>query len=90
LTKHDFDSVLQNGRLADNTPWTIPIVLDVSNDCLGNSRSGDYLGITLNSTAIARMHVEDIYNFDKADFVRLFTDRHTIRHHIRKMNKTIS
>jgi len=70
LTKRDFDSVLKNGRLADNTPWTIPIVLDIDDANLGNTRPGDYLGILLNGTPIARMHVEDIYNYDKADFAR--------------------
>lgn len=70
LTKRDFDNVLKNGRLADNTPWTIPIVLDVNNSELGNVRPGDYLGLSLNGTPIARMHVEDIYNFDKADFAQ--------------------
>ena len=70
LTKRDFDSVLKNGRLADNTPWTIPIVLDVDNNSLGNTCPGDYLGITLDGKPIARMIVEDIYNFDKADFAQ--------------------
>lgn len=70
LTKSDFESVLRTGRLASNVPWTIPIVLDVDNTELGSVRPGEYLGLTLNEKPIARMHVEEIYNYDKADFAQ--------------------
>ncbi len=68
LTKNDFESVLKKGRLASETPWTIPIVLDVDNNDLGKTKPGEYFGITLNGKPIARMLVEDIYNYDKSDF----------------------
>ena len=29
LTQQDFENVVENGRLANDIPWTIPIVLDV-------------------------------------------------------------
>ncbi|MHA2146938.1 MAG: sulfate adenylyltransferase, partial [Candidatus Thorarchaeota archaeon] len=70
LTKRDFDSVLKNGRLANNTPWTIPIVLDISNNELGKTRPGDYLGITFEGTPIARIYVEEVYEYDKDDFAQ--------------------
>ncbi|MEX0656885.1 MAG: sulfate adenylyltransferase, partial [Nitrosopumilaceae archaeon] len=31
LDQNDFENVISHGRLANGTPWTIPIVLDVDN-----------------------------------------------------------
>ena len=32
LNQQDFESVISKGRLANNTAWTIPTVLDVDDD----------------------------------------------------------
>ncbi|MBD3408074.1 MAG: sulfate adenylyltransferase [Candidatus Lokiarchaeota archaeon] len=68
LTQKDFESVLESGRLADNTPWTIPIVLDVEKRELGDAKQGDTLGLVYNDTPTAIIEVEDIYEFDKIQF----------------------
>ena len=70
LTRSDFECVLKKGRLTSQVPWTIPIVFDVDNNELGSVRPGDYLGLTLNGNPIARMHLEEIYNYDKSDFAQ--------------------
>jgi sulfate adenylyltransferase len=69
LTRGDFESVLREGRLTSGTPWTIPIVLDLDDSQLGGTRPGDYLGIRLDGKSIARLLVEDIFEYDKADLV---------------------
>lgn len=68
LNKKDFDAVLEKGRLADNTPWTIPIVLDVSKEELGDTKAGDTLGLVYNNVPTAIIEVEDLYKYDKATF----------------------
>lgn len=67
LSRNDFESVLREGRLASGTPWTIPILFDVSDNELGNSRPGDYIGIRLDGRNIARVLIEEIYSYSKSD-----------------------
>ncbi|TXT54908.1 MAG: Sulfate adenylyltransferase [Candidatus Thorarchaeota archaeon] len=68
LTQKDFKSVLEKGRLLDGTPWTIPIVLDVEESEIGETKPGDIVGLTYNGQATAIIEVEDIYEYDKMHF----------------------
>lgn len=65
LTEDDCVSVLDHMRLSDDTPWTIPVVLDVSDRNFGE---GDAVLLHHNGHIVARMHVEEIYRFDKKEF----------------------
>lgn len=67
LTGDDFQSVLDHMRLRDDTPWTIPIVLDVERP---EFEEGDAILLYYGSLPIARMHVEEIYTYDKKEFAR--------------------
>ena len=70
LTSDDFQNVLDEMRLSDDTPWTIPIVLDVKKP---NFDEGDAILLCYNDLPIARMHVEEIYTYDKREFaVKVF------------------
>jgi sulfate adenylyltransferase len=70
LTSDDFQSVLDHMRLSDDTPWTIPIVLDVEEP---NFDEGDAVLLYHDGLPIARMHVEEIYTYDKREFaVKVF------------------
>ncbi|HIP89597.1 MAG TPA: sulfate adenylyltransferase, partial [Thermococcus paralvinellae] len=62
LAGDDFQSVLDHMRLRDDTPWTIPIVLDVEKP---EFEEGDAILLYYGSLPIARMHVEEIYTYDK-------------------------
>ena len=65
MVRNDFDNVLQNMRLSDDTPWTIPIVLDVDGT---NFREGDDITLLNESgSIIALMHVGEIYSYNKED-----------------------
>ena len=68
LNKQDFESVLSRGRLADDTPWTIPIVLDLEKSELEGAEPGDTLGLTYNGHPTATLVVDDIFQFDKTKF----------------------
>ena len=65
LTQDDYISVLDHMRLSDDTPWTIPVVLDVDDRDLGE---GDAILLHHDGRILARMHVEEIYTFDKKEF----------------------
>lgn len=66
VTKNDFDAIVSKGRLADDTPWTIPIVLDLDEKTANESKqAGDILIKDPNGSDIAIMHVEEIYRYDK-------------------------
>ncbi|ASJ11588.1 sulfate adenylyltransferase [Thermococcus thioreducens] len=70
LTSDDFGSVLDHMRLSDDTPWTIPIVLDIKEKTFDE---GDAILLYYDDLPIARMHVEEIYTYDKREFaVKVF------------------
>ncbi len=65
LTEDDLVSVLDHMRLSDDTPWTIPIVLDADT---ADFDAGDEILLRHGNSIIARMHVEEIYRFDRKEF----------------------
>ncbi len=70
LLREDFENVLHDMRLTDDTPWTIPIVLDVSEDEISGVKEGDDIALTYDGQVIAVMRVEEIYRWSKRDFAR--------------------
>lgn len=72
LTSTDFDSVLSEMRLANDVPWTIPIVLDVSSRTIKdeNLKEGDIALLTYENKPIARISVNDIYSYDKVEYTK--------------------
>jgi sulfate adenylyltransferase len=74
LDEKNFSSCLQRGRLADNTPWTIPIVLDVGKNQI---QRGQKIFLT-NGKGRAVFYPREIFPYSKRDFAqRVFgtTDR---------------
>ena len=66
LTKQDFDSVIEKGRLSNDIAWTIPTVLDFDEETSKKMKeSGDVLLKDPNGVGIAILHVEDTFSFDK-------------------------
>ena len=62
LGQEDVESVAKRGRLADDTVWTIPIVLDVTAEtAAGMKDAGDVLLKTPQGVGVAILHVEDSY-----------------------------
>lgn len=68
LSRDDFESVLKNGRLADGTAWTIPIIMDIDKEDLNGRGVGDEVGILLNGNPIAILRIDEFYNFDRSTF----------------------
>src|SRR5574340_182505 len=65
LLKEDFDSVITKGRLANDLPWTIPIVLDVDKETATKMKDAKDVFLNVNGTNFAVLHVEETYTFDK-------------------------
>ncbi|HSD05015.1 MAG TPA: sulfate adenylyltransferase [Nitrosopumilaceae archaeon] len=66
LSQQDFESVVKNGRLSNNLPWTIPIVFDADKQTASKMKdSRDVLLKNSENNGFAILHVEDAYSFDK-------------------------
>jgi sulfate adenylyltransferase len=66
LGQNDFESVISKGRLSNDIPWTIPIVLDV--DKATGKKLKDESDVLLKNprgNGFAVLHVKDLYSFDK-------------------------
>ena len=70
LTSDDMQNVLDDYRLSNDVPWTIPIVLDVSRDEIRGLREGDDLAITYGGEVIALVRVEEIYRWSRREYAR--------------------
>jgi len=68
LTRKDYISVLNKGRLTTDIPWTIPIVLDISPD--GEVKEGNDAALVDEGKPIAIIHVEDIYRYSQEELAQ--------------------
>jgi sulfate adenylyltransferase len=67
LGERDTKSVLARGRLADDTPWTIPIVLDVDAGA-AKGLDGDVAITDEAGEVYAILTVEEKFGYDKTEF----------------------
>ncbi len=70
LSRDDFIAVIKNGRLSNGLPWTIPIVLDVDSSIAVMMKNAKDVLLLCNGKAVALMHVDDIYTYDKVEMAR--------------------
>ncbi|MGQ4913419.1 MAG: sulfate adenylyltransferase [Candidatus Asgardarchaeia archaeon] len=72
LDSTDFESVLYNMRLANDIPWTIPIILDVSSEVIRDKelKVGDVVALMYQGKPIARLFIDDIYSYDKKEYAK--------------------
>ena len=63
LCKNDLENVIKDKRLADDTPWTIPILLDLDKNDL---KEGDSILLANNESGVkALLEIEEIFTYDK-------------------------
>jgi sulfate adenylyltransferase len=67
MMSDELQSVLAYMRLPDDSPWTIPVVLDAEKDKIA-FEEGDALMLYYKDIPMARMFVEDIYGYDKKEY----------------------
>ncbi|NKI36423.1 bifunctional sulfate adenylyltransferase/adenylylsulfate kinase [Wenzhouxiangella sp. XN79A] len=66
LGQADYASVLERMRLADGTLWSMPIMLDVSEDMAERLSAGDVLGLRdPEGVLLATMTIEDLWEPDR-------------------------
>jgi len=61
----DYHSVVQNMRLANGLPWTIPVTLAVSEDQAARIQIGDDVMLSEGDKPLAIMHVAEKYRYDR-------------------------
>ncbi len=70
MNEEDYKSVLIRSRLANDIPWTIPIVLDVDNSFASKLSKNSDLILSYNKKPVALMKIEDIYSYDKTEYAK--------------------
>jgi sulfate adenylyltransferase len=71
LQQEDFESVLDKGRLANGLPWTIPLVLDVTQEQADEIREGaDVTLLDARGEPLALLHVAEKYRYSKERYAR--------------------
>lgn len=70
LGREDYQSVLRSMRLANDVPWTIPLVLDVSEERADRFREGEDIALFHKGKPLAIMHLEEKYRYDKEEYAR--------------------
>ncbi|EQB74342.1 MAG: hypothetical protein AMDU4_FER2C00016G0055 [Ferroplasma sp. Type II] len=70
MGESDFHSVVENQRLENGLPWSIPYTLDIGEKEFRCVRAGDTVRLSQNSGVIAIMDVTDIYRYDRIEYCR--------------------
>ncbi len=66
LCKNDLENVVSDKRLTDDTPWTIPILLDYNIEDLKGIKEGDSILLSNKEIGVqALINIEEIYQYDK-------------------------
>ena len=66
LYDNDLENVITHKRLSNDTPWTIPILLDFNKNELKDIKEGDTILLTNKETGLqATLTLEEIYKYDK-------------------------
>ncbi|MEZ0345652.1 MAG: sulfate adenylyltransferase [Infirmifilum sp.] len=68
MTRDEYFTVLLDKRLPDDTPWTIPIVLDVRREEVKGVKEGDEVCLWHQGIPLAVLSVEDVYTWNKEEF----------------------
>lgn len=78
MNKEDVNSVLDAMRLVDDTPWTIPIVLDIAkNEKIG---PGDEIALRYEGDVVAILQVQERFSIDKREFATKVFGTESVEH----------
>jgi sulfate adenylyltransferase len=64
----DLEHVLHRKRLANDLPWTVPVVLDVTREEVGRVEPGETVALAYGEQPLALLRVTEIYPLDRAGF----------------------
>ena len=82
MTYEDYIHVLNDMRLSNDVPWTIPIILDVSKEEIKGLKEGDEITLVSKeeNKAIAIMRIDEIYSWNKKEYAELIYKTDDINH----------
>ena len=70
MTEEDYKSVIIRSRLANDIPWTIPIVLDISKEEAKKLPKKEPVVLSFNGKLVGLMQIQDIFSFDKTEYAK--------------------
>lgn len=70
MNQEELENVLNRKRLPNDLPWTIPIVLDVSEEKAKALKEGDNLALYYRNKLLALLNLEEKFSFDKEEFAK--------------------
>ena len=70
MVGEDLDMVLGHNRTSRDVAWTIPIVLDLTEDQLADVSPGDEVALLHGGSPMASMEVQDVFSYDEDEYVR--------------------
>lgn len=80
LIQEDFLNVLKEGRLSNDIPWTIPIILDTKKESAGQMKDlGDVI-LCSDGQEFAKLHVDEIYGYNKDDIATAVYGTNDVKH----------
>jgi len=65
VTRNDYDNILDRGRLQNDLPWTVPIILDVPEEQASKIKEEDTVALSCGNERFATLKVEEKYRLDK-------------------------
>ena len=69
--RNDLDNIVTHKRLSDDTPWTIPILLDLDDKQLKGLKEGDSVILKNSETGLkALIDIEEIYSYNKNEIAK--------------------
>src|SRR6476659_7328987 len=71
VSEEDFYSILKRGRLSNDLPWTIPIMLDVDNDLAKKIKDEKEVALQYNGNIFGVLQVKGLFSFDKLKSAKL-------------------
>lgn len=80
LTQKDYESVVQNMRLASGIVWSIPITLPVADETVANLSVGEKAKLTFNNEVYGVIEISDIFTPDKNVEARLVYGTEDLNH----------
>ena len=70
MVSEDYENVLYHMRLSNDIPWTIPVVLDVSEREIEGLRESDDVALVYGDEPLAIMRIEEIYRWNPKEYCR--------------------
>ncbi len=70
MDKNNFEAVLKEGRLDNDVPWTVPIVMDSSEEEARSIKEGEEIALSYQGEPVGILEVSDIYTYDKVEYAK--------------------